>query len=166
MVQHETWSVHTELHSITTPDSVLDEMTDLLAGYSPAVGFAPNGNVSIDMTVEASTARQAIDRALKAITKAARDAGASDVVLGVELMTEAEQERRLTTPQIPELCGLSEVGDILGVTRQRAGQLASDNDDFPPAVARLKAGPVYVKWQVEAFKSRWARRAGRPAKVA
>ena len=107
-----------------------------------------------------------LDRALKAITKAARDAGASDVVLGVELMTEAEQERRLTTPQIPELCGLSEVGDILGVTRQRAGQLASDNDDFPPAVARLKAGPVYVKWQVEAFKSRWARRAGRPAKVA
>jgi hypothetical protein len=166
MVQHQAWSVHTELHSTTTPDSVLDEMTDVLAGHSPAVGFAPNGNMSVDISVEASTARQALDAALKTVTKAARDAGASDNVLGIELMNEDEQERRLATPSIPELCGLSEVGDILGVSRQRAGQLAKENNDFPPAVARLKAGPVYVKWQVEAFKDRWARRAGRPSKAA
>jgi hypothetical protein len=31
-------------------------------------------------------------------------------------------------------------------------------------VVHLKAGPVFLKWQVEAFEKRWDRRGGRPPK--
>lgn len=158
------WSVHVELHSIKTPERVLDEMQDLLAPHDANIGFTSSDNISVQMSVDAATARQALDVALKATTKAAREAGASDVVLGVELLTEEEQERRLTSPVIPELVGLSEVGDMLGVSRQRAGQLA-DADEFPTAVARLKSGPVFVAEQVRSFAAR-RRATGRPRKLA
>lgn len=159
----QSWSAYVELHSITTPDSVLDEMHDLLAEHHASIGFAPNDNLSVQLSVEATTARQAIDAAIKAVTKAARDAGAPDQVVGVELVTEAEQERRLASPVVPDLAGLTEAGEILGVSKQRAGQLA-DTTDFPTAVAHLKSGPVFVTEQVRTFAAR-RKGTGRPRKV-
>jgi hypothetical protein len=158
------WSLHVELHNASTPDTVLDALHAGLTAYHASVGIAPNDRVSVQMTVDAATARQALDAALKAVTAAARAARASTTVLGVELMTEDEFDRRLAEPPIPELVGMSEVGDLLGVTRQRAGQL-TERDDFPPAVARLKSGPVFVAEQVRAFDARWDRTEGRPRKT-
>ena len=40
------------------------------------------------------------------------------------------------------LMGLKEIADLLGVSRQRAGQLAATKG-FPEPVARLAAGPIY-----------------------
>jgi hypothetical protein len=160
------WSLRVELHNDSTPDTVLDALTAGLTAYYASVGIAPNDNVGVQMTVDAGTARQAFDAGLKAVTAAARAAGASTDVLGVELMTEDEFGRRLAEPPIPELAGTSEVADILGdMTRQRAGQIAAENDDFPPSVAQLKSGPVFVADQVRSFKERWDRRPGRPRKT-
>ncbi|WP_327233252.1 hypothetical protein OG349_04010 [Streptomyces sp. NBC_01317] len=81
----------------------------------------------------------------------------------MELVAEAELDRRLAEPSIPDPVGVSEIAEMLSVVRQRVTQLAQ-RSDFPPAVAHLKSGPVFVREQVVAFEKQWDRRGGRPAK--
>jgi predicted DNA-binding transcriptional regulator AlpA len=50
----------------------------------------------------------------------------------------------------PKLAGLAEVASLAGVSRSRAGQLAS-HPDFPEPVDRLRMGPVWLEAEVEAF---------------
>ena len=62
------------------------------------------------------------------------------------------------------LVGLSEIATMLGVSRQRVGQLVRDYDDFPAPVAELASGRV---WETAAVES-WAnahpvRPPGRPS---
>ncbi len=64
-------------------------------------------------------------------------------------------------PTVP--VGLSEVASILGVSRQRAVQLAVQYRDFPPPVAELAAGRVWDRAAVEAWaEAHKERRPGRP----
>jgi hypothetical protein len=67
--------------------------------------------------------------------------------------------------QIPELIALAEAARLLGVSRQRARQLAL-RPDFPAPVARLATGPVYLLEGVELFQAGWIRKPGRPARTA
>lgn len=55
-----------------------------------------------------------------------------------------------------DLMGLSEVADYLGVSRQRADQLANTKG-FPDEVCRLRGGRI---WLVKDVKD-WARKVGR-----
>lgn len=55
-----------------------------------------------------------------------------------------------------DLMGTTEIGQYLGVSRQRAGQLAA-TDGFPEAVADLAAGRVWLRSEVET----WAKATGR-----
>lgn len=159
----QAWSIEVELGASNVSDDTVEELHEHLADHSPAVGTAPSGNLSARIFVEAGTARQAADSALKEVTAAAKQAGINHTVVGIELVTEEELDRRLNEPAVPELVGVSEIAAMFGVGRQRAAQVVQ-REDFPPAVARLKAGPVFIKWQVEAFEKRWDRRGGRPAK--
>lgn len=59
-----------------------------------------------------------------------------------------------------ELAGLSEVGEILGVSRQRAAQLA-DSSGFPEPVADLASGRIWRVPDVQLW-SKSRRRGGRP----
>jgi predicted DNA-binding transcriptional regulator AlpA len=52
--------------------------------------------------------------------------------------------------------GTTEIAKLLGVSRQRVGQLAQA-ESFPEPVARLAAGPIWESADIE----RWAREAGR-----
>ena len=56
-----------------------------------------------------------------------------------------------------ELVGVTEVREILGVSRQRVHQLVRDRPDFPKPVAELASGKVWLRADIE----RWARRTGR-----
>lgn len=159
----QAWSIEVELGVNDVSDDLVEELFEHLIDYSPAVGTAPNGHLSARIFVEAGTARQAIDSALREVTAAAKEAGIPATVVGVDLVTEEELDRRLAEPSVPDLVGVSEIADMFGVGRQRVTQL-SQREDFPPAVARLKAGPVFVREQVVAFERRWDRRGGRPAK--
>lgn len=67
-------------------------------------------------------------------------------------------------PQVPELAGLAEVAAILGVSKQRVRELAQRDDTFPPPVAQLSGGAIYLKSMVEEFSSHWDRGPGRPGK--
>ncbi|MFD7980255.1 hypothetical protein [Streptomyces sp. NPDC059071] len=159
----QAWSIYVELGRRDAPDDLYEDLYEHLAAAAPSVGTAPNGNLSARVLVEASTARQAIDTGLKTVTAAAKNLGITEPVVGVEAITEEELDRRNADPAVPPLVGVSEIAELLGVTRGRAGQLTK-LDDFPPAVATLKSGPVFVREQVEAFGRNWDRRGGRPLK--
>jgi hypothetical protein len=53
-----------------------------------------------------------------------------------------------------DLIGITEIADVLGVSRQRAGKLA-DAPDFPSPVAHPASGRVYTRASVKAFQRRW-----------
>jgi prophage regulatory protein len=55
-----------------------------------------------------------------------------------------------------DLVGVTEIGDLLGVSRQRADQLTRI-EAFPEPVAVLSAGRIWRRADVEA----WARETGR-----
>jgi prophage regulatory protein len=59
-------------------------------------------------------------------------------------------------PMPPDLMGLTEIGELFEVSRQRAGQLA-EQEGFPEPVAVLAAGRIWERADIEA----WARRTGR-----
>lgn len=61
--------------------------------------------------------------------------------------------------------GLTEIGEILGVTRQRAYTL-SGKKDFPAPAGSTKAGRFWNRADIEAFDKTWDRTnpGGRPPK--
>ena len=58
---------------------------------------------------------------------------------------------------MPELVGVAEIAELLGVSRQRVNQLVIADQSFPAPVAELSAGRI---WKREAI-IRWARDSGR-----
>ena len=56
------------------------------------------------------------------------------------------------------LLGISEIAEMLGVTRQRVDKISRTDDDFPEPVAEIHAGRI---WRREAVVE-WADAAGRP----
>ena len=63
-----------------------------------------------------------------------------------------------------QLVGLSEIATMLGVSRQRVGQLVRDYEDFPAPVAELASGRIWETAAVEAWaKAHPVRPPGRPA---
>lgn len=62
-----------------------------------------------------------------------------------------------------KLAGVSEVAELLGVSKQRVTQL-KQRPDFPCPIARLAAGPVWEEKQILQFQKAWNRAAGRRPK--
>jgi predicted DNA-binding transcriptional regulator AlpA len=56
-----------------------------------------------------------------------------------------------------DLVGLSEIAEMLGLSRQRVHQLVDTDETFPKTVAEINAGRIWRRSDVE----RWARRVGR-----
>jgi predicted DNA-binding transcriptional regulator AlpA len=54
------------------------------------------------------------------------------------------------------LMGVTEIANLLGISRQRVSQLAR-TETFPEPVARLSGGIIWERADIE----RWAREAGR-----
>jgi hypothetical protein len=79
-----------------------------------------------------------------------------------EIATTVEHDRRLALDARPQLVGLSEIAEQLGVTRQRANTLRRSRSDFPDPAAELRAGPVWFAADVTRFVETWSRRPGRP----
>lgn len=138
-------------------DDALDAIMEQLASHSPAIAHEDGDTWSATITIHTSTLRQAIARSLEAVEVAVRQR-----TNGIEVLREVTFDRRVAHPSIPELWGHAETAEHLGVTRQRAAQLADEHDTFPPAVVVTKAGPLRVRSQVEAWARTWERKTGRP----
>ena len=59
-----------------------------------------------------------------------------------------------------DLVGISEIAEMVGVTRQRVDKISRTDKDFPDPVAEIHAGRIWLRSEVEA----WATATGRQAR--
>jgi hypothetical protein len=141
------------------PDYAHDKAADHLIGHHGVVSTAPNGNFTITLSIQASTSEHALPKALEVSDRAVKAAHGRAAIVGIELLTEEEFDRRNAEPaRAPELVGRMEVAGILDVDPRRAGQIIHTKKfrDIAPAVAELAAGPVFAAWQVRLFAEKWS----------
>jgi hypothetical protein len=148
---------------VTAPADLIDDEAQI------AITEQLNADVMVDTAtnvlsavyqVTAPTLRMATDEALRA----ARTLPAKPTGMQVYRVEDwiAEQEN----PRPQDLVGATEAAQLLGVSRQRVGQLA-ERPDFPAPIARVSAGPIWTRASVHAFLARWTRKiTGRPRKTA
>lgn len=109
--------------------------------------------------VTAPTLRQGIDEALRA----ARGLPTKPTRLQILPLDDWMAEQKTPRPQ--DLVGATEAARLLGVSRQRVGQLV-ERPDFPAPIARLSAGPVWTRGSIDTFNQQWSRKiTGRPRKA-
>jgi hypothetical protein len=160
-----TWSVRVELAAPrAVSDDVTDELTDRLAGLAAAVAVEDDDRVTVQLTVEAGTLRAAFTRGEKAVSDALADLLRAEIV-EIQVLTQDEFERRLERPRIPELWGVSEAAEFLGVSAPRIDQLVKENPEKLPMVQKLmgKQGPrIWLRSTWVRFEAGWERKRGRP----
>jgi len=145
-------------------DDEAGELSDLLAEHGAAVAVA-GAAVSVTLAVDAASARRALAEAEDVVAERLGKLGVQMAGLdAAEVLTTEEQDRRLAEPVLPQFAGVTEVAELLGVTRQRASALTT-HPEAPTPVARLASGPVYVLSSWQRFAETWPRRAGRQRRV-
>ncbi|MFE2640145.1 hypothetical protein ACFXKF_36275 [Streptomyces scopuliridis] len=155
------WSVYAEYGVTDTSTEVYSELFEALIDHAPGVGPAANGNLSLQLMVEADSALEAAAGAAKIAERALRDLGATATLVGIEVVTEAELDRRQAEPLVPELSGIAEAAGIIGIHKQQVARLVNRGD--LTAVQTLAAGPVFVADTVRRFAEKeHTRRIGRP----
>ncbi len=153
------WSVQVEAGP---PDHPLtdDDMMDITHAVAGVCTFTPD-RIAAAFHLDAPTLRQAVDQALRRAATGLPSRPHTIRVLPTDRYA-AEVEH----PEHLDLVGATEAAEILGVSRQRVGQLARDHAGFPAPIASLAAGPVYTRASIVAFDARWERRrTGRPRKT-
>jgi hypothetical protein len=163
------WNVHAEaVGNESYDDDLLEDLLDNLLEHDGVVTDTPEEPIDgrarygAGFSVQAPDAVEAVARAREVFERAAAAAGLPPWPLArVEAQTEQELELELARPSFPELLGVAELAEELGVSRQRAWTVTA-RPDFPAPVARLKATPVWTAGSVRRFLESWPRKAGRP----
>jgi hypothetical protein len=149
-------------------EDALEEFLDLLVDRGGAVNASSAGDrygANFSVAEPVQNAAEAVAVGYDVFTALAEKAGLPTwPVVRTDAMTSDEQDRDLERSTFPELIGVSEVADILGVTRQRASALAK-SPGFPDPVAILASGPVWTRSSLSRFIDEWPRREGRPPKL-
>lgn len=148
--------------------SRLEQLALLLEPYGAAIaGGAPDHlskELEVTLTVSGADVVDAANAAIEVLEPAAEASGLGTLkVRALEVLDVDEHDRRLAEPAFPELVGITEIGAMLGVTRQRASSLQA-RPDFPAPVAQLASGPVWRKADLSRFAASWERKPGRPRK--
>lgn len=138
----------TRQESLRDPVSALEDLIEALADYSPSAGFSPRGWLSVRLTFPASSVEQAANtaRAIAAEAIAAVDAAAT--IVRIEAMTEAELDAREGFVHVPDLVGLPEAAELLGVSAQRVRQMV-DEGKFTTARRIGERAWVLARHEVE-----------------
>lgn len=155
------WSVRVDWAGIAGPETLMDIAQALDEQHASIATEPDRDRTSAQLSVEASTLRQAIDAALAATRAAVHAAGGRFVPVRVDALDEdtfrAEQDR----VTVPALAGYAEIAQMAGVSRQRARDLPA-LPGFPPAVVATSAGPLRVRTAVARWITGWNRIPGRP----
>lgn len=162
------WTAQLTYHA---PRLDLDRRLEIVEALRANATYDDNvGRLVLTFEVEGATARQAADNAARtggaAVSAAARGIVPARPTRILVLPTE-EFIAETSHPSAVDLSGVAEIAQLLGVSRQRAGQLI-DRDEFPTPIAELASGPVFTTPSILEFKKRWEprRRVGRPARTA
>jgi hypothetical protein len=172
------WSVYVQAagpaDAAPLDEAAVDRFAENLRTYSPVVtgAVAPEQERiwSAQLTVsypylfeDEPEPVQAAKFAVDLVTAAAHKAGLPPWPVVKLEVTEWERfDAELDQPNTPDLVGIAELAELVGVTRQRASALAR-HPGFPQPLAELAAGPVWDLRMVERFVRSWARKPGRPA---
>jgi hypothetical protein len=135
----------------------MDRWADQLVAYDGHASRPRRGVV--DVTVHALITMDIWDAGRKLSDVVEHVVGAHPI--GVEVITEAELFRRAGEPTMPELMSAAEIGQELGVSRQRVHKLRS-MPGFPAPLAELRGGAVWNAAAVRKFAEGWERKPGRP----
>ena len=155
------WQAHVDFIGQMNEDTPFDIM-ETLGQYGAAVTVERDyTGGSVTLSVEAATPIEAAQEASRLVS----DATTGPITItGLEVITEQEADRRLGEPVFPEVVSFSEIGQMAGVSRQRARQF-SDNPSFPRPVITTGQGPLYGLHAVQRWLGTRNTRPGRPAKV-
>lgn len=140
----------------------IGDLLDVLHEHAAVTSGARNGRrYGARFCVTGENPVSAVGEALRVFREAAERVGLPPwPAVEVQLQTMAELERQNRLPTLPEMVGVSEVAELLGVTRQRASALAR-SPSFPHPIVELKSGPIWDRGAVDRFVETWARRPGR-----
>lgn len=102
----------------------VDAVMDRLNGYSPSLSVSPHGYRAARISVPAENLAAAAQAAILAVTFAygLDVAGA----VSTEVMSEAEADLRVGSLEVPDLVGVTEAADMLGVSPQRVRQMIDE----------------------------------------
>jgi hypothetical protein len=154
------WYLDFEWQTLSSEDEdALDDLMDRLADFSPALAKSKD-LLRTALVLDAPDAESAIMVALRHVRSALRATNIETVLTQISAVTNEVMAARLREGSIPRLVGITEIAKYLGVTRQRASELAKSNG-FPPSVTRLASGPVWLEASMMHFASRWKRVPGR-----
>lgn len=143
------YSVYVEFAVPDAPADLYEGLIDALLerhpNSGPSAGPAGNDNLSVRLFVDAGSVVDAVTRGIEYAQAAAMTQDITpDTVIGAEVVTEAELDRRNAQPLVPELAGVTEAAEIVGVTKQQISSLANRMPLRRHVVQELAAGPVFL----------------------
>lgn len=161
-----TWDVSVEFVASGPEDfdlRVADDLVSATLEYEGVVSVLPR-TITIDITVDVKTPRKALSIGISAAQDALRVVGLPDAlpIERIEATTARRAEQDLEQPTYPEMLGVSEVAELLGVSKQRVSELR-ERGRLPVPFTELRAGPIWPRPAIERFLERWDRKPGRPA---
>lgn len=157
------WNV--TFHAAPTRDDeegvvTLEAIEALLDGINATASFEP-GRFTVSMWAEGEKPGIAVGDAYERWSEACVEAGLPPwQAVRIEIATEQELIGEVERPNAPELLGVAELAELLGVSKQRASELARSST-FPAPVAELASGPVWLAPSVSRYVAEWQRRPGR-----
>jgi hypothetical protein len=163
------WSVSLGFAHRVPANELTDRVDDLLEALAPqhaAASYDGHG-ITVQLTVTATSFLKAEEEALTVLLLALRKAGiGNDGIFGAQAQTMEQLAREQEASNMPELIGVTELAQLLGVTRQRASELARTGSGFPRPLTFLASGPVWDKSTILRYVDQWERRPrGRPKRV-
>jgi hypothetical protein len=143
-------------------DTQIDTLNGQLTGFPILQHDTASGRLTLRFQVDTESIRSAAEAAFDAACNALMRAyPVAPQLTGVRVISDAELAVEIGPPD--DVIGYTEIGEILGVSRQRAQQIASKHAGFPRPVATPLAGTFYSRAAVLAFQAQWPRkRTGRP----
>lgn len=157
-----TWAVTMTLKGSPT-ESTLVELDELLPWDGIVAAIPRLGQFTVTAMIDALELEKATSVAMGDILDLVQSRMNGPIAMvGVETLELGEYDRRADEPTIPEIVSSPEVGEILGVSRQRVHQLLAENPRFPQPFMRLGSGPLWIADAIRKFNDEWPRRPGRP----
>lgn len=146
-------------------DERLIDALEEIAADRAAAGSVAEDRYSVRMIVPGEEPIAVLQEALGVFLKITEYAGLPSWPIMDASVTEWQEfERTLETSQYPVLLGVTELAQLLNVSKQRASELAR-LPHFARPVAQLASGPVWDNSMIQTFVADWSRKPGRPRTV-
>ena len=165
------WSVEVEVagEGESVDLDLLDDFMELLEPYNASVTGTPEApepagtaRYGAILSIDAADVESAVAEGVRVFRDHAEKVGLEPwPIVSMRVMTEEELDAELARPTFPTLLGVAELAAVLGVSKQRASELANSTR-FPRPFLTLASGPIWLEPAVLRFVETWDRKPGRP----